>query len=1125
MLQPGFNGSSRSFIHSLVQALLLALIPWSASQALALEQSPSVELFVSAEHGNDEDSGASPQTALSSVQAAIDRAGPGSTITLLPGRHRGGVVMKPGEPGRPIVLRAQLPGRTFLSQSVMITGFTALAGTINTAVAPLAPTPAVVLDPVRRDVLRNMPSVEDVEFLAGTYFHDAAGQRLYIHPHDSGNPTRAAVLIALPGIGVTLADHTVVDGLVLSGWGQAAIQGNDATAAIVRGCTLFGNGFAVMLRGGRDCQILANHCWLNVPAYGDGSQIHITAPRALNITVADNIVHSSSQFGVRFYSSGPTENCLMRGNLVYDNDLGGIYFKGGVGPHQAGERNISFNRNDDFRAAEGGFNTYVTGAAGAPPHDTDLIVRGPDRWRFADRAYHDYRLQSDSPARKAGPGGVDLGALPFDASVVFVSPQGDDAADGLSQGNSWRTLRHAAAAVKPGQTLYLAPGEWNEPLTIRGLISEASKPARLRVQGKGIANVPALLIEGCQHLVIEDIRVRGAESRVAVSDSQHVTLSRVVSQHTGAAAAQPGVQITRSGHVTVEHSAVASPHRSAIGVEDSSDVQIVSNLLAHAGGPPVERRGQTPGFWSEFNGLLIGSDALAQWRADTGGDRESLAIDEADLVSLSQGDFRVRQGRPAAFAARYCRTLGPHGVLPDIARPAIERVEVLSTTRTTANITYWTPGRITGTAIQWGTSTDYGAMIDRSDSGRGERETFHTISLAGLQPRTTYHFRVGFRDHDADPEERVNRQGPLRWSDDFTFTTLEQDPQPRQLHVSTLGDDAHDGLTPATAWRTLHQAARHARAGDTVTLAPGRYLELLRPLQTGSGPDRRITFRAQQPLTVFLDGGFVRAVGDSGRSHAVQIMNKAYITLENLVCQNIRLYDNGGYRGGFGYGGIIQISGSAGIEVTACVMDGRLRYMTGLVALDAGLMPGLPDDLTPLVVTDCLFLRNWMALHLVSDRTCLFRHNAFIRAQVKVIAGNGPDRSLVLRNNIITCLIPRKERNSLIVRGAQVDADYNCYLWDPENTIRVIAWVERQSREGKPGLAGWQQDFQQDPHSLEANPGSALTQMTGATSQAPPFTVEDVILPPNSPCRGAGENGQDIGPRWERFRTTQPAQP
>ena len=40
---------------------------------------------------------------------------------------------------------------------------------------------------------------------------------------------------------------------------------------------------------------------------------------------------------------------------------------------------------------------------------------------------------------------------------------------------------------------------------------------------------------------------------------------------------------------------------------------------------------------------------------------------------------------------------------------------------------------------------------------------------------------------------------------------------------SRRGDDAHDGRTPETAFKTLHQAAAKASAGETVYIVPGAY--------------------------------------------------------------------------------------------------------------------------------------------------------------------------------------------------------------------------------------------------------------------------------------------------------------
>jgi len=40
---------------------------------------------------------------------------------------------------------------------------------------------------------------------------------------------------------------------------------------------------------------------------------------------------------------------------------------------------------------------------------------------------------------------------------------------------------------------------------------------------------------------------------------------------------------------------------------------------------------------------------------------------------------------------------------------------------------------------------------------------------------------------------------------------------------SATGNDAHDGRTPGTAFKSLAQAAEVAKAGDTILIAPGAY--------------------------------------------------------------------------------------------------------------------------------------------------------------------------------------------------------------------------------------------------------------------------------------------------------------
>jgi parallel beta-helix repeat protein len=59
----------------------------------------------------------------------------------------------------------------------------------------------------------------------------------------------------------------------------------------------------------------------------------------------------------------------------------------------------------------------------------------------------------------------------------------------------------------------------------------------------------------------------------------------------------------------------------------------------------------------------------------------------------------------------------------------------------------------------------------------------------------------------------------------------------------TAGDDANDGLTPATAWKHFSRLSPAMKAGDTAFVGPGLYREQVTVQYDGS-PDSRLTFIA-----------------------------------------------------------------------------------------------------------------------------------------------------------------------------------------------------------------------------------------------------------------------------------------
>src|SRR3989442_9480745 len=57
----------------------------------------------------------------------------------------------------------------------------------------------------------------------------------------------------------------------------------------------------------------------------------------------------------------------------------------------------------------------------------------------------------------------------------------------------------------------------------------------------------------------------------------------------------------------------------------------------------------------------------------------------------------------------------------------------------------------------------------------------------------------------------------------------------------TVGDDAHDGTSPETAWQHIVKLSAAMHAGDIAYIGPGLYREQITVLNDGA-PDNRITF-------------------------------------------------------------------------------------------------------------------------------------------------------------------------------------------------------------------------------------------------------------------------------------------
>src|SRR5215831_20225501 len=94
------------------------------------------------------------------------------------------------------------------------------------------------------------------------------------------------------------------------------------------------------------------------------------------------------------------------------------------------------------------------------------------------------------------------------------------------------------------------------------------------------------------------------------------------------------------------------------------------------------------------------------------------------------------------------------------------------------------------------------------------------------------------------------------------------------LYVKNGGNDSLDGLSIATAWKTLNHAASVVVAGDTVHVLDGSY----------QGFDLRRSGAAGSPITFKADGPAVLITSDNGTTpDGINVENAAYVVIDGFV--------------------------------------------------------------------------------------------------------------------------------------------------------------------------------------------------------------------------------------------------
>jgi len=475
------------------------------------------DYFVS-KSGNDQSNGRSGQRAFATVGKGLSVLKPGDTLTVLPGEYfEANRVRLSGTKESPITIRAKSPGTALLRGDVDATGFERVPNTLYTWACPFEREVEGVAERDTAAMYAFVPSAVEVEDVRGSCYYDRDAKKLYAHTSDSASPADHAIVVSVTnGFGILIekprgqkrATDVVIDGLAFSGymnrevatrpggltrWGLYIVEAERCT---IRNCTAFLNGGGIGLVRPIDCVIENCHAFGNFSTFSASGGNIISWTPAKNTAMRNNVVHTTLANGIRYYGGG-TENCVMEGNLAFNCGYGEIWIKGGPNATAKMTRNVSLGSLHGGNVAPENVkhNIYRHGAGSEKWDATNVNLGKLRRFdmgaNFADPAYHDYRLQSDSVLRGKGPDGTDPGPFPYREEVFFVGPKGDDANKGTSVRQAWRTLVHALKMVKPQSTVYVLAGTYAVDAEE---VFAAERQKRLMVRPRGTGRV--LLGEG-----------------------------------------------------------------------------------------------------------------------------------------------------------------------------------------------------------------------------------------------------------------------------------------------------------------------------------------------------------------------------------------------------------------------------------------------------------------------------------------------------------------------------------------------------------------------------------------------------------------------------------------------------
>lgn len=1018
-------------VPSLGQGLPLIVAAFTGAALFFAPMARAADYFV-AKTGSDQADGRSEATAFATIQKGVNVLAAGDTLTIGPGEYAESVRrVDLGEAGKTTRIRARIPGTVVLRGDKPVGPFKKTPGYKLVYETPEAQEILCVSEADTLTPLYMRPNLGELDLAPGGWFYDKEQKKLYISGTDSGEFVKhvyRGTVVAGDGFCLEKGNSVVIEGLAATGFNDfrtAPAYRTDGAGHL----TIWG----FYIYNSRNCEIVDCVAYLNGGGIGINNTQSLTARGGDNRAVRCTVYGNGSQLagyqssGIGIYNSNGDEirDCLafknhamglrtylqlvrparIIGSTAWNNRVtnirSDIHLKDQVGKN--GERttvenSVALSAIKAYAITNSIVPNHIESDPGRELPDVakmdgsiflanDFDIRDGDRMGFADAANLDFRLQADSSARGAVAKDSALGVFSYKPDIFYVRGDGNDEADGLSVAAAWKTLGRAVAGLKPGQTLYIEPGVYEEDLKVT---LEGSESAPIVVKGRGTGAVVLrgdVQLAGAKHVVLERLNFSQTLDLVKTADLR-VAQCQFLGNPIGISAEDAeGLRITNSVFAGFGEAALM------VKGEKSSGLFLSGNLYDNRQGVAAWFPSAETLQYADYNGYgksglayQIGERKMSLADMAESTDRNSHEIDPA----LDVKNGVATSGNPLALATN--GPLGrPIGTFREEARQdaagLTETPSIHSVSTTTANLE-WKGTTPLVCRMAWGDTPECAQAVTFESNIVG------TYSLQGLKPGKTYYFRIDSvrvppTFYGGEETDWVDVNTPV-----ISFTTATEDTAPVTYYVAPDGDNANTGLERGLAWKTIGHAASKVNVGDKVLVAGGTYSERVIMRATGR-KDAPITFAALPGEKVQMKGA------DQMLTNAFVAFAKNHLRFDGFYIADYALKPNQGWIPGLAADFCLYLCED--IQITRCFSDGRGGYSARTVnATD---------------VKD-LLIKNVVSLNKVSGALYI-NHCENFRLENSVIArpmiasflvGNSPSEPAWIKNNIFTDCLEKKAK-------------------------------------------------------------------------------------------------------------------